>query len=205
VGCNRAGSRWPLTSDPGSARGNEIHVAIQVDLGRPVLARKIFRLCRRANHLYDLAPFLPRKRGVSRPSRTLGKECGGRASIAGRAMVARTAKSCGSGTPTLVPSWRRCSSIVACDGARKPGPREEYEGNRKTIAQGMPVDFGVPVVTTLVCFLHLRTRLWVQRAPGIPCALFSWRTLPLHQPGHDTRRGTAGLCPALFGRCLTIE
>jgi len=25
-------------------------------------------------------------------------------------------------------------------GARKPGPREEHEGNRKTIAQGMPVD-----------------------------------------------------------------
>src|SRR6516164_3646676 len=25
----------------------------------------------------------------------------------------------------------------------------------------MPADFGVPVVTTLVCFSHLRTRLWV--------------------------------------------
>ena len=29
-----------------------------------------------------------------------------------------------------------------------------------------------PVVTTLVCFFHLHARLWVQRAPGIPCALY---------------------------------
>jgi hypothetical protein len=36
--------------------------------------------------------------------------------------------------------------------AKKPGLRGEHEGNRKTIAQGMPVDFGEPVVTTLVCF-----------------------------------------------------
>ena len=28
-----------------------------------------------------------------------------------------------------------------------------------------------PVVTTLVCFSHLRTGLWVRPAPGIPCAL----------------------------------
>ena len=41
----------------------------------------------------------------------------------------------------------------------------------KPFAQGMPDRFGVPVVTMLVCFLDLRTRLWVQRAPGIPCAL----------------------------------
>jgi hypothetical protein len=58
------------------------------------------------------------------------------------------------------------------DGDNKAGLRGEHEGNRKTIAQGMPDDGGGPVVTTLVCFSHLRTRLWVRRAPGIPCALF---------------------------------
>jgi hypothetical protein len=47
----------------------------------------------------------------------------------------RTAKSCGPDTPTLVSSWR---DDLADDGARKPGPRGEYEGNRKTIAQGRP-------------------------------------------------------------------
>jgi hypothetical protein len=43
----------------------------------------------------------------------------------------------------------------------------------------MPGDLGVPVVTTLVCFVsHLQARLRVQRAPGIPHALcFSGRLL----------------------------
>jgi hypothetical protein len=53
----------------------------------------------------------------------------------------------------------------------KPGLRGEHEGNRKTIAQGMPDDGVVPVVTTLVCFFHLHARLRVHVAPGIPCAL----------------------------------
>src|SRR5690242_20801500 len=35
----------------------------------------------------------------------------------------------------------------------------------------MPECFGVPVVTSLVCFFVLHMRLWVRRAPGIPCAL----------------------------------
>jgi hypothetical protein len=46
--------------------------------------------------------------------------------------------------------------------ARKPGLRGEREGNRKTIAQGMPERFGVPVVTLLVCFFHSHARLRVR-------------------------------------------
>jgi len=53
----------------------------------------------------------------------------------------------------------------------KPDRRREREGNRKTIARGMPECFGVPVVTLLVCFLFLHTRLRVGKTPGIPCAL----------------------------------
>src|SRR4030088_1236478 len=41
--------------------------------------------------------------------------------------------------------------------ANKPGHRGEHEGNRKTIARGMPGEPGVTVVTTPVCFL-LATR-----------------------------------------------
>src|SRR5581483_9528741 len=37
--------------------------------------------------------------------------------------------------------------------ARKPGLRGEREGNRKTVARGMPDRFGKLAVTTLVCFL----------------------------------------------------
>jgi hypothetical protein len=51
---------------------------------------------------------------------------------------------------------------------RKPDHRGEHEGNRKTIARGMPGKTGVTVVTTLS---HARLR--AHPAPGIPCALFS--------------------------------
>jgi hypothetical protein len=54
---------------------------------------------------------------------------------------------------------------------RKPDHQGERGISRKAIVQGMPERFGEPVVTTLVCFLFLRTRLRVRRAPGIPCAL----------------------------------
>ena len=71
-------------------------------------------------------------------------------------LAKRTAKSCGSGAPTLASSSRE-ASFLGMTGARKPGPREEREGNRNTVARGMPECFGLPVVTTLVCFFHLHT------------------------------------------------
>jgi hypothetical protein len=56
--------------------------------------------------------------------------------------------------------------------SNKPGHRGEHEGNRKTIARGMPGETGVTVVTMLVCFVLIsHARLWAHRAPGIPCAL----------------------------------
>src|SRR5205814_7749664 len=85
---------------------------------------------------------------------------------------ARTAKSCGSDAPMLASSLREEAQATV---SNKPGHRGEHEGNRKTIARGMPGETGVTVVTTLVCSLHLsHARLRVHRAPGIPCALFSW-------------------------------
>jgi hypothetical protein len=47
----------------------------------------------------------------------------------------RTAKSCGPGAPTLALSWRSDPLMTV---AKEPGHRGEREGNRKTIAQGMP-------------------------------------------------------------------
>jgi hypothetical protein len=53
--------------------------------------------------------------------------------------------------------------------ARKPGHQGEYEGNRKTIARGMPECFGEPVVTLLVCFCfsHARLRVRIEH-PAFP-------------------------------------
>jgi hypothetical protein len=48
---------------------------------------------------------------------------------------------------------------------------ESMKETVKTIAQGMPADCGVPVVADACAFL-LHRRLRVQRASGIPCALF---------------------------------
>ena len=51
----------------------------------------------------------------------------------------RTAKSCGSGVPTLTPSWQRCFCIVACDGgnqARSPGRARSKP--LKPFARGKP-------------------------------------------------------------------
>src|SRR6266576_3652530 len=43
------------------------------------------------------------------------------------ASVTRTAKSCGSGAPTLALSWRDDPPMTV---AKEPGHREEHEGNR---------------------------------------------------------------------------
>ena len=63
----------------------------------------------------------------------------------------------------------------------------------KTIAQGKLGVSGGPVVTTLVCFLHLHTRLRVQRASGFPCALCFLGRMVHAQPGRiaPRDRGTA--------------
>ena len=60
--------------------------------------------------------------------------------------------------------------------ARKPGHQGEREGNRKTIAQGMPVDPGGPVVTTRCIFLH-HTRLGCIGHPAFPAPSISGRKL----------------------------
>src|SRR4051812_9518786 len=82
--------------------------------------------------------------------------------------VRRTAKSCGPDASTLASSLavKRETTVTT-----KPDHRGELEGNRKTIARGMPGVSGVTVVTMLVCFFILHARLRAHRAPGIPCAL----------------------------------
>ena len=63
----------------------------------------------------------------------------------------RTAKSCGPDAPMLA-STRDNALHCAGTGARKPDSRGEREETRKTIAQGMPDDGVVPVVTNSSCF-----------------------------------------------------
>src|SRR5438874_10492471 len=52
--------------------------------------------------------------------------------------LTRTAKSCGPDAPMLASSLREEAQATV---SNKPGHRGEHEGNRKTIARGMPGDF----------------------------------------------------------------
>jgi hypothetical protein len=78
---------------------------------------------------------------------------------------------------------------------KSPAHQEEHEGNRKTIAQGMPALPCEPVVTLLVCFFHLRTRLRVRRTrPAFPAPSSCERAVDLQNSGAKTRRGTVEFC-----------
>src|SRR6266513_2624695 len=116
--------------------------------------------------------------------------------------LTRTAKSCGSDAPMLASSLREEAQATV---SNKPGHRGEHEGNRKTIARGMPGETGVTVVTTLVCFTyHLHARLRAHRAPGIPCALCNRRTGNSGKPRVKTRGEIAKPCLCTAG-CLKCE
>ena len=119
---------------------------------------KIFRLCRRANHLYDLAPFRPARGTYRHRHETLGAECGGRDGVvarfwrARRATTMRTAKSCGPDAPTLASSRRK--QFRRRRWQKSPVTGESAKETVKTIAQGRPGISGEPVVTMLVCFIY---------------------------------------------------
>jgi hypothetical protein len=70
-----------------------------------------------------------------------------------------------------------------------PVLRRERAISRKTVAQGVPSDFGVPVVTLRASFFRLHARQWVRRAPGIPCALSFERDTNDASLGHFVPRG----------------
>jgi hypothetical protein len=113
-------------------------------------------------------PVHARIRGTLRDRHeTLGVECDGRAGAARRAMPARTAKSCGPDASTLA-STRDNALHCAGTGARKPDPRGEHEGNRKTIAQGMPDDGVVPVVTNSCAFFTCTRGCGCTSRPAFP-------------------------------------
>ena len=74
----------------------------------------------------------------------------------------------------------------------------------KTIAQGKLGVSGGPVVTTLVCFLHLHTRLRVQRASGFPCALCYRRDMAC-KPRAQRAARTRTYVYLVYLRCLKLN
>ena len=103
--------------------------------------------------------------------------CDGRTSPS--ATIARTNGVCADGE--VVWSWRsdagakvvKTLSRLTGDGGNQAMVTEESTKETvKTIAQGMPVVAVYPWLLTRVLLLHTRPR--VQRASGIPCALFQF-------------------------------
>jgi hypothetical protein len=74
------------------------------------------------------SPSRPHKRGVSRSSRTLGRDAVDAGGASDEGACLRTAKSCGPDASTLASSFAEQS--VQATVANKPGHRGEPEGNR---------------------------------------------------------------------------
>src|ERR1700730_15155736 len=131
------------------------------------LCRRRAALPKTPNQQHRSACPAPLKRGVSRSSRTLGAGCGGRGGGARRAAQKRTAKSCGPDAPTLASSLRYVFRRRRWQ--KSPVTGESTKETVKTIAQGMPVDGVVPVVTNSCVFLLSHARLWVlAKHPAFP-------------------------------------
>jgi hypothetical protein len=110
--------------------------------------------------------------------------------------ILRTAKSCGPDAPTLASSVAEAMSALTGLTRRYPrgdGGKQARSPGRarnkllKPSRAGMPGDPGATVVTNSCAFYTLRTRLRVQRAPGIPHALFGRKVHA--QLGRYPRRG----------------
>ena len=110
-------------------------------------------------------------RGGSRSSRT----CGGMRwtrNAQRRARMKRTAKSCGPDAAVLASSCAG-SSFSRGDGGKRAVHRGEHEVSRKAIAQGRPECSPLNLYARVrVLLRNLHTRPRVQRAPGLPCALY---------------------------------
>jgi hypothetical protein len=104
-------------------------------------------------------------------------------------VLKRTAKSYCPDAPRQASSSRK--NFREATESKKPGLRGDYEGNRNTIARGMPECFGLPVVTVLVCFHFSHTRPWVRLIhPAFPAPFV---VEGQHNSG-EARRENAGPC-----------
>ena len=91
--------------------------------------------------------------------------------------------------------WRQIGEILSpMTGARKPDPRGEHEGNRKTIAQGRPDRSGEPVVTNLRVFYTTREAAGGLTRPAFPApSVFEGHEF--HNARAFSRRGKADVRP----------
>jgi hypothetical protein len=169
---------------------------------------KIFRFASNPNHSHiSVVPF--HLRGVSRSSRTLERDAvdaaaSGAQFVRGRMMQSRTAKSCGPGAPTQALKVAKTLTRLAGDGGNQRWSPGRARISRKTIAQGMPGRIRC-TCGSCPCAFSLHRGPWVQRAPGIPCALIVEGGSNRQQLGRDPRREGESVSARLYVRDLYLR
>ena len=164
------------------------------------LRAKIFRFSEHPNQIYTFRCPVP-PTGAARDRHGRGTGCGGRGSVA-------DVRHQGGRPRRVVLTPRRWCQVRVKQSlmtvAKKPGHRGEHGAAVKTIVQGRSGVSGEPVVTMLVCFFILHTRLRVRRASGFPCSLCFGGTQSLTSRAHRAARMLAyvylHLSPAGRGR-----
>ncbi len=110
----------------------------------------------------------------------------------------RTAKACGPDASRPVSSFAELSARRRCQQSLIAG--ESTYSLLKPLRGECRVFSAESVVTTLVCFFILRTRLRAQQAPGIPCALCYQRVRRFQQTSGGARRENADDCLNVIAR-----
>ena len=126
--------------------------------------------------VYTLRHPASMKRGASRSSRHVRRDCGGRFGDArdhscGRTAFWRTAKSCGPDTPTLVSSTQRDERCGRWE-QESPVPRESTKDTVKPSRRECRL-FRLNLWCLPPAF-SFAGGPWVRPASGIPCALFNF-------------------------------
>ena len=91
--------------------------------------------------------------------------------------------------------WHQGRGVIPrTTGAKEPGPRGEHDISRKTIAQGMPADCGVPVVANACAFYTCTRGRGCTAHPAFPApsVLIEGKRSGI-TPG-QSRRGNAETC-----------
>ena len=130
---------------------------------------KIFLFSFDPNHFTSIA--IPSRSEGRRPRHERGTGCGGR-----RGALDERHGSVRRRRVVLTPRcWRQVGGLIRKRRWQQAGHRGERAISRKAIAQGMSDCLRCPVCSCahFSCTLHTRPR--VQRASGIPCALFDFR------------------------------
>src|ERR1700721_4551724 len=108
----------------------------------------------------------------------------------------RTAKTCGPDAPMAGVKLARSSRFLGATVTSKLwSNRGEHGISCKTIAQGRPDASAEPVCSCAFFYLPLHARPRVQRAPGLPCALVSLKSVRMCERAVGSEPPVAGTEP----------